>query len=368
MASISGETGYPLGVADIKTIMKSNNIPYNRYDIPYYDKFSRFGVMDPYNKLTFGKEYLFFTKPDLHIYEPNTTTLQPALANDGFFIDLVNRHPNVIGQLQSSAGTIKGTEKQSTSPFMNILTNSVKNSLDLSGLTAGEMDGPNNMWGGTMKYRKDAWAGDEQVEFSLEFEDTKFLDIYYMTKAYELYHRYMMAGYIYPPNLSQSKVDENGNYFDSYTKNKESHTTFGIYKFIVDDDYSTLLYWAYICGAYFNSVPRDAFNNINGNTDGLKYTLDFKAFCVDDMNPQILANFNSLVLSNYVNSEYATSKLLEYKDDNGSLYVDRPSTIDTYTRINGEWPSFPIINQVNRTSKLGLPETMKYKYELNWFS
>lgn len=353
------------------SIMQTHNLQPSGDDIRYYDRFSRFGLLDPYNKLTFGKEYLFFTKPDLHIYEPNTTTLQDTLANDPFFKDLHARHPHVIGQLQRSAGATSKTTQQIKSPFMNLLTNSVVNTLELPTLTAGTMEGPSNMWGGSNTYRKDSWMGDEGVEFSLEFEDCKTLDIYYMLKAYENYHRYMMMGYIYPPNIGSAAADNDGNYFDQYTENKELHTTFGIYKFIVDDDYTTLLYWAYVCGAYFVNTPRDAFNGIDGVVnDGLKYSVDFKAFCCDDMNPVILSNFNNYVLDAYTEtSSYEECTLNNHVSSDGTVLSELPSdkSINFYTTMNGEWPLFPLIKQADRTGTDGLPNTMDHKYELVWY-
>lgn len=359
----------PIKQFDTSKILIANNAPTGRNDIRYYDRISKFGVLDPYNKLTYGKEYLFFTKPDCHIFEPNTTNLQEVFKNDQFFIDLKERQPDVIGQLQRSAGSDNTSGPLSSevqSPFMNLLTNSVTNTLDLSALSAGTMDGPANMWGSGMSYRKDAWGGDEQVEFSLEFEDTKYLDIYYLLKAYEIYNRYKMAGYIYPPNLSGAKVTANGDYYDSYTAKKQLHDTFGIYKFIVDDDYTRLLYWAYVCGAYFVNVPRDAFNSMNGVVEGLKFTVDFKAFCVDDMNPIILADFNNLVLSKY--SSKIESGITERVTGGGS--TEYTSESETYDRINGEWATFPLITKATENAdrtKLGIPSTMKHVYEIHWF-
>lgn len=366
-------TESPIDTLKKKTssIMLTNNLLSQGQDVRYYDRLARFGVLDPYNKLTFGKEYLFFTKPDLHIYTPNTSTLQPVFANDPFFVDLDKRLPEVILQLQRSAGAGRGSAETRKSPFMNLLCNSVTNNLELSGLTAGTMDGPANMWGGTNSYRKDAWMGDEQIEFTLEFEDTKTLDIYYLLKAYENYHRYMMMGYIFPPNIGSAPADDNGQYFDAYTANKELHTTFGIYKFIVDDDYTTILYWAYVCGSYFMNVPRDAFNSIDGVvSDGLKYSVDFKAFCADDMNPVILSNFNKYVLDAYGDkSSYTEVGLNKHVTTDGTEFIDFPSddSLDYYTTFNGEWGKFPLIKQVDRTNTNGLPSTMDYKYELHWY-
>ena len=170
-------------MSDFGDVLRSNLI-YDRADLNWYEKFNRFGFMDPYNNLTQTKEYLFFTKPDCHIFSPGTTKLQPVLANDPFFIDMANRYPHVIQQLQSSAGSSGNNNDDNIvkNPFMVLLSNSVKNSMDLPALTANEMDNSTNMYGTTMPYRKDAWTGDENVEFSLEFEDSRFLEVYLLLK------------------------------------------------------------------------------------------------------------------------------------------------------------------------------------------
>lgn len=368
IAENSSESPYRLTSEFKRETFLSNNIPTSRNNIRYYDRFSKFGVLDPYNKLTYGKQYLFFTKPDLHIVDPGTETLQTVFKNDSFFNELLSRQPDVIGQLQKSAGNGKPfTESEIKSPFMNLLSNSVTNTLDLQGLTANTMDTPANMWGGSLNYRKDAWAGDEQVEFSLEFEDTKHLDIYYLLKAYEIYHRYKMAGYIYPPNLSKAK-EVNGNYYDSYTANKQQHDVFGIYKFIVDDDYRRLLYWAYVCGAFFVNVPRDAFNSMNGVVEGLKFSVDFKAFCVDDMDPLILSDFNNLVVNAYGNT-HKEHDIVKFKDSSGLEQSELSEK--TYDIMNGKWPRYPLIlrnlNNDHAGKPLGVADSMQYVYELHWY-
>lgn len=352
-----------------ETIMNANNVPLNGKSIQYYDRLARFSVLDPYNKFTYGREYLFFTKPDCHIVEPNTMTLNPVLAGDPFFIDLLNRFPAVINQLQSSAGSTSYTEYAAKSPFMNLLCNSKTSTLELPGMSAGTMDGPTNMWGGTNTYRKDAWVSDENIEFSIEFEDTKNLDIYNLLKAYEMYHRYKMAGYIYPPNLAGAKTNSDGVYYDTYTAKKELHDVFGIYKIIVDDDYTTILYAAYVYGAYFVNVPRDAFNSVNGVVEGMKYTIDFKAFGVSD-DPTILAQFNTLVANKYKNDPASGElNIVDFIAQNGIAANSVPEKFTEYNpRLNTTWAKYPLITRQGYSTDSGMPDTMKYEYQLHWYA
>lgn len=349
-------------------VLRSNLI-YNRQDLSWYEKFNRFGFMDPYNNLTQTKEYLFFVKPDCHIFTPNTTKLQPVLRNDPFFIDMANRYPHVIQQLQRSAGSVNNSTSDDNivkNPFMVLLSNSVKNTLDLNSLTASEMDNSTNMYGTTLPYRKDAWTGDENIEFSLEFEDSRFLEVYLLTKTYEEYERYKTIGMIYPPNIDN--VDEFGEAHhncNKYIREKRLHDVFGLYRIIVGEDYQTIIYWAYLTGVYFNSVPRDAFNDLK-NGEGLRFTIDFKAFHVNDMDPTILVNFNRLIYKSYGNHAADNPRLHIYGRASSTLEAE------TQARINGNWAKFPLIARLDKEDAFiknawpGIDE-MNYIYQLQWF-
>ena len=342
---------------NVYNILKANGI-YDRDDIKSYSKFNRFGFFDPYNKVTQTKEYLFFTKPDCHIFNPGTVQLQNNLKSDPFFIDLAARYPYVVQQLQSSAGSLSGQASAFTkSPFMNLLTNSVKGTLDLPTLNATEMEGPSNAYGTHIDYRKDAWTGDENVEFSLEFEDTKYIELFMLFRAYEEYERYKTVGLIYPPDVGKNtpKIEPVGHMQCKYIKEKTLHDVFGIYKFIVDDTYENIMYYAYVCGAFFKSVPRDAFNDLKQG-DGLSYTVDFKAYKVIDMNPIILSNFNRVVQEKY------TAK--------NKTFV--PIYNRAKKRMNGNWVKCPLVVRVNTSAGSKSPkylgaEGMSYVYKLKWF-
>ena len=67
MNDYEGQYFFPESI--LNKILKSNLV-YNRQDLQWYSTFNRFGFLDPYNNLSQSKEYLFFTKPDCHIFEP----------------------------------------------------------------------------------------------------------------------------------------------------------------------------------------------------------------------------------------------------------------------------------------------------------
>ena len=342
--------------------MKSNLI-YTRDDIKWVSKFNRFNGwgLDPFNRLNGSKEYLFFTRPDLNIYKSGKIgELQNIFKNDPFWEEMNARYPYILQTLQRSC--ISDNDDLNKTPFMNILTNAVSNTMDAQGLLANEMDTPTNIHGTTMTYRKDAWTGDENQEFSLEFNDTKYLEIYNLVRAYEEYERHVTMGDIYPPGGSD---EDDGNHYSAYIQKKELHDTFGVFRIIVDEDFETIIYASYYCGCYFKNVPRDALNDVSQN--GIKLNLDFKAFCMVEMpDPTILSFFNSLV----------TEKRFGGNPEN---IPNTANSIPIYNmgkgRINGDEVTYPYIIRVpatnGRDSNQGkqwyFNEGMKYAYKLKWF-
>lgn len=335
---------------DFGYVMQANNI-YNRSDIQWYSKFNRFGCLDPYNALTTTREYLFFTKPDLHLCEPGTNTLNPELSSIPYFQDLQKRYPNVIDQLQLS---ISSKKTSGHNVFMPLLSNAVKNTLDLPAINSEVMDSATNIYGSTINYRADGYKEDENVSFTLEFEDSKYLEIYQLLKCYEEYERLKRQGLVTPPNVGHAAVSKNsGLAYTKYHDKRELHDQFGIYKFIVGDDYETIIYWAYIYGVYFKNVPRDSFSDMK--TDGgLRYTVDFGGWLVDDMNPQILTNFNYIIKNNMK----VSSKTLP-------IYNSKIDAVD------GRWASCPLVyrrlkSEVKYARAWNNPDGMQYDYLLKW--
>ena len=58
----------------VKKMLNSAGI-YTRSDIQWYTRFARVPVLDPFNNLGPTREYVFFTKPDLHIFESKSDSV-----------------------------------------------------------------------------------------------------------------------------------------------------------------------------------------------------------------------------------------------------------------------------------------------------
>lgn len=297
----SNETIKDVTVADVGNTLRSAYHSSNVYsdleirDRLYTETF-RFGLRDTYGAQGQGKEYLFFTKPDLHIFQLNTpfdnggdipstafsNSLVPGLANVPFWIELAQSRKNTtLLNLQAS--------RDQSDPFNHLLQNMVKSTLDVPGLTSEAIETPTNMYGVGYSYRGSSEGADDNPTFSLEFKDTKYLDIYTYFKAYEEYETIKHHGLVRPPM--------------HYIVNKIIHDQFSIYKFILADDMETILYYGKMYGVMPMSLPRDVFSNPTFD-DGISYTIEFKAAFYEDMKPDILLDFNSLSQDLYNNQKY----------------------------------------------------------------
>ena len=270
-------------------IKKEYGLP-GKSEIDYYNNYYRFGLIDPYNEPDSGREFLFFTKPDLYITQNRDgKILTKELENYPFFNELVQRWPNVIKQLQ---GYI------SDQPFMTLLSNMVTSNLDLPSLSATTVQNPTNIFGISYDYRWTSEASDDNHSFSLEFKDTKNLDVYMLFRTYEEYETLKAQGVI--KLNSNNNTSEFVNHYRNYIFNRILHDQIGIYKFIVAEDMETIIHYSYFCGCMFLSLPRESFNDADFH-EGIKYGIDMKCAFVEDMNPLIISDFNNLV-SSYNNS------------------------------------------------------------------
>ena len=249
---------------------------FKRDEIDYFNNRYRFGILNPYHQLQFAREYLFFTKPDLNIY-PRTgvdgkprNTLADYLQTQPEWLEYVQNNFEVIKCLQSSL---------SDNPFNNLLGNMVSGNLEIPGLTSDTIETANSTYGVNVQYHGSSEASNDNFDFSLEFKDTKLLPVYTFFKAYEDYHTLAHHGVLNP--------------WINYVWYHVLYDQYSIYKFVVDEDGETIVYYGKFYGVFSKSLPRDIFTNTNFD-DGINYTVDFHAFSYRDMNPIILKEFNEV--------------------------------------------------------------------------
>lgn len=272
----------------MKNIYHSANI-FQRNEIDLFNKTYRFGLSNPYNVLSNTKEFLFFTKPDLHIYKRDddngitSNSLVDGISDLPFWKNLTSTMPKVIEMLQQSYGN------STQDKFNHLLQNQVTSNLDIPALSSEMIDTPSNSFGVSYSYRGSSESSDDNPEFSLEFKDTKWLEVYNFFRAYEEYETLKHHGTIRP--------------YKYYITNKIIHDQFSIYKFLVDEDMETIVYYGKMYGVAPKSLPRDVFSSQSFD-NGLSYTIDFKAAFYEDMRPEILQDFNSLSGDYYKSLDY----------------------------------------------------------------
>ena len=156
----------------------------------------------------------------------------------------------------------------------------VTSSFDLSDINASDVTNNQNLYQINTSYREGSLSSDLQYDFSLEFKDTKYLDVYMLFKIYDEYFRYK-----YMLEISPTRYD--------YIVNKIYPEALSIWK-IITDDTGRIMYWAKATGCTPMSVPRGTISNIEGN---IKFTINWKAQFIKDMDPINLSELNYLTAS-----------------------------------------------------------------------
>ena len=269
--------------SDIKDSLKAHGI-YDRAELDKFKYFKRFNAFDPYNKIRTVKEYLFFTKPDLNIYSDTSgTTLQPQLASDPIFLEIHNKNPKILHQLQRSVTANKGD-------FITLLSWTVKNTMDMPNIQSKDIDTSANQFGTRVYYRKHGIESDENHEFSLEFSENKSLDTYSFFKAWSHYNDLKSIGVVSPK--------------DQYRDKMELHDQIAVYKIVVDE-ISDIIFYARAIGVYPKGAPRDSLSQIS---EDMTHNVSFKAFDVEDSNPIIIHEFNKRAKSGTAAPMFDVSK------------------------------------------------------------
>lgn len=289
---IKTTNGYK-NISGIETMLRQQGI-YTDMMYDKYQRFKRFPIIDlSRDILRTTKEYIFITKPELNIYKDKKGTI----LNDQFkiipmFADINKRYPMILRQLQLDLTLHE-------SPFINLLSYTVQNTIDLPDTNSKEMYSAANIYGTKLAYRGNSYESDQDVSFTLEFRENNIAEVYTLLKLWDHYTNLKSQGIVSPPSKT-------------YAEKRMSHDKVSAYKIITtcNDD---ILFWAKWWGVYPDGAPRSSWSEV-GN-DGLTHNVQFKADLVDDMDPQILEDFNEIVEPYKSKCPYGESKTWITKDD-----------------------------------------------------
>lgn len=300
------DSNYPGVNVDIANDMKIEVPDFNKFARPStladpdemlknrFSRFSRYGYIDLSGEfLTGTREYLFFSKPDLHLMNYDGSIYDQLLTNP-FLCEAYKHYRYSFYSLQQYYGgsneisgdsSVGPVSKDSATAFdinckyIPLLTNMATSTLDLGDITAGEVENNRNLYGITTTYREGSLSSDLGFDFSIEFKDTKYLDVYMMFKIFDEYERHKYFSDI-EPNRPE------------YVINRIYPEALSIWKLIVDDT-DRVIYWAKATACVPMNVPRGAVSNIEGVP---KFTINWKAQFISDMNPIQLAELNNLTM------------------------------------------------------------------------
>lgn len=263
----------------IKKTMRAHGV-FEASDMKYNTEFYPLQRNDPFNRVEGTREIVFFTKPSLPFLKNNTGELKDEFAETPYFNNLYSRgYTRTLVDLSYPNG---GGGTDPACPFIHILTNRITAPIDIPDIAVDELETAQNMWGTRLLYPKSSMSSDEGLDFTCEFEDTKYLEIYHLFKAWDLYRQGKWWG-IFSPDKS-------------YIANKILYDQIAVYKFTIAEDGETLLHWCKWIGVYPKNISRSSFSEIP-KEGPLKITVSFKlSGWFEDMEPNIISDFNQLII------------------------------------------------------------------------
>lgn len=286
--------------ADLIGVLKKEGLGIGGAKLSEYERhlrFARIPRIDPVNKIGHTHEFIFITKPDLVLYGDNS-----ALTYSPLFREAKEKYPHVFNSLSKTQAY--------ESPFIPLLSNYKRSNVDIPEISvSSDYETAKNMLGSSMFYRGPSYESDEAFEFSIEFEDNKYLEVYLWFRLYDEYERMKHYGLIEVPI--------------SNIQDRIIHDQMAMYKFIVADDGMSILHYSKFYGVYPKNVPRNIFSDMPD--DGiLKFTIQFKCSFVEDMDPSIIGDFKELTDNKGTPGDLAKGGFMEEFDGWSGEYMSRP--------------------------------------------
>lgn len=221
---------------------------------------------------TLGIPHVFFTTPMMNFNGNNCMT-------DGFLSYMRRMHTDWLSTLSYQSTTNDSDVVSTTSPFIKLLYNST-----LEFQTKDNISKTKEVGETYYGYKETLPASnvDSEVgdEITITFGDWKNQPVLHILNAWFIYHNLIRRGEIYP-NYHAIEYS----YLDYVST---------IYYFITEMDNQTLQYWAKFTGVAPISVPFSAFSSDYQTHDILKYSANFVYSFKEDMNPDILLDFNDV--------------------------------------------------------------------------
>ena len=261
----------------------SNGSDYEELKLNMVSKFNRFRLEFADNRLSKAFPRVFFTRPDLNLFDANEGSLTgtrgayapPALtsnlANDTSFLQLYNTDPLLIASL-----TKLFTNNHDFNPFLS----NMASSFDVSDEKLETFEHGKTFTGWKIKLGKHSIGSQTAGSFSISYDETNRAEIYKIHKAWIDYISKVYRG------ATNSK--------ERYIRERRLDYACSVYYFLCAEDGETVLYWCKYVGVFPTSAPTSEFswskNSIIQTPDN---SIEYEYAWKEDMEPASLTDFNS---------------------------------------------------------------------------
>ena len=244
------------------TVQKSFNKTTN-----YYNRFKTSGTN---SQLQRGFAHVFFVRPSCNILKESGTKLVSALENHELFSYAFQSSKEILKELVSNNG--------STHDFMLSLSNQVA-SFSLSDEYINSDTYGRTFTGYKVAYGKNNIESKTSGEFSVRFNDNKYLSVYQIHKCWAEYINGVYRGEIAPTNSS--------------IMNKILDYVGSCYYFLTAEDGETIIFWSKYFGVFPTTIPSNQYSWGEGNAIyNPEVEITYKYSFKEDFNPYTMLEFN----------------------------------------------------------------------------
>lgn len=252
-------------IADIKNVQ---NISANSY-LSNIENLNRFKIRFPDFELenTFG--YVFFTRPDLNLFEDGSGAIAPQILGRYEFVDNLAFDLELFKFLKNGKG----------GSFINILSNYAEN-FDLSDevLKVREESQTATDW-------KIMYGGRQNESLAantltINYRDDRNLSIYKLNYIWHEYIHLISLGALSPTAF--------------YRYNKILDYASSVYFILTAEDGETVLFYSKYIGVFPLNKPSSALSWSKGSHKSPSYSIQYQYSFKKDMDPSIIKDFNNV--------------------------------------------------------------------------
>jgi len=227
---------------------------------------------NPYRLLDINKEVMDKGIPMIFVTTPMCNLKDENSRMDGFFSYMKTNRPNIYKMLSYS---------QSGKPFIIPLHNYFK-SVSIMGTQTNSREVNETFYGYKQNLPSTIVNSISGGEINITYRDNKDLDVLSLHKMWLDYTEHVSRGTMVPDRTLRNR--------------KMIDYVSSMYYFILDHDLKTILFFSKYTGLVPSNVPFDAMSGDIHSREIVEYSIDYLFSYKEDMNPEILHDFNSIAL------------------------------------------------------------------------